>query len=1262
MSLRVLCLSTALATLSGAAMAQSVTATGDYSPSPATSPNWNLGGAILTIAETGTGTLAIDNGGTVTNGTSLVGIQAGSSGTVTVNGVGSNWSNSGDTHVGFGGTGALNIQGGGAVSSNYGFIGDIAGSDGTVTVTGQNSTWTNSSQLIVGSYGNGTLNILAGGAVSNTTGIIGNIAGGTGAVTVSGVGSIWTNSSGLSVGYFGTGTLTIENGGAVSDINGVVGYYDTSLATVSGAGSTWTHAGTLSVGLYAGGTLNISDGGFVTSVGTYIANDIGTTASVSVDGLNSRLTTSDSLLLGRNGNGSLTISNQGVVEVSNTLVIGQYITGIGTADVTGSGSALHASGYMIVGSQGAGSLTISDGGLVTVAVMLTLGDYASGVGTVTVRGVGSGLTTNSLNVGNQGSGTLTIEDGGTVSNSMAYIRAGIVSVSGAGSLWTNSNSLFVGYFGTNTVEIEDGGALSSSYAYIGFAGTGVVNVTGAGSTWTNSSTLSVGSSGDGTLTVADGGVVSSYYGYIGDSSGSSGTATVTGVGSTWTNTGALRVGYSGAGTLIVADGGVVSSYYGYIGDLSGSSGTATVTGMGSMWTNTGALRVGNSGFGRLIVSDGGTLSSGSGALGYAGGGSGVVIVTGAGSMWTNTGALTVGNSGFGTLIVADGGTVSTPTMELASYLGSGGSVYIGMGDLAGTLNTASIMGGSGNAAVNFNHADFISFAPEMAGHLRVYQYGPGETRLMGANTYDGVTTVGEGVLSAGAAHVFSANSYHYVEPDGTLALRGFSQTIAGLYNAGHVVIGGATPGAVLTVAGDYAGEDGTVYFHTALGNDASASDRLVVTGSTFGVTNVVVRNISGAGAQTVEGIKIIQVDGASDGLFHLQGNYVTEEGQQAVVGGAYAYSLFQNGISTPDDGDWYLRSKRIGGGTLYNPGDPLYESYPQVLSALTSLPTLQQRVGNRYWNGADREGQAGASEGAPDAASSGSTFTQANGLWGRIEGSTGSFDPAVSTVGATRNVDLFLMQAGADLGLYETSDGSKLIGAITGHYGRASATIGSLQGDGTIDATAYGMGATLTWYGANGVYADGQAQYSWFDSDLTSKTAGRTLASGNGGSGYALSLETGRRFALGNGMTLTPQAQLTYSDVRFDSFHDVFGALVRLDDGDSLRARLGLSLDKEQSWADVRGVRSRVHVYGIANIYYEFLDGTQTMVADMDGGNGVAFSQRDERLWGGLGVGGTYNWANDTYAIYGTASIDTALQSATDNYKLKGTAGFRVRW
>lgn len=264
--------------------------------------------------------------------------------------------------------------------------------------------------------------------------------------------------------------------------------------------------------------------------------------------------------------------------------------------------------------------------------------------------------------------------------------------------------------------------------------------------------------------------------------------------------------------------------------------------------------------------------------------------------------------------------------------------------------------------------------------------------------------------------------------------------------------------------------------------------------------------------------------------------------------------------------------------------------------------------------------------------------------------------PGSTSDTSQRDVDLWKMQSGVDFGLHEAEDGSMLIGGITVHYGQASAYVQSPDGRGDIDTTGYGVGATLTWYGASGLYVDAQAQYSWYESDLNSRTARRTMIEDNNGEGYSFSLETGKRFERGNGLTLTPQAQLIYSSVSFDRFRDALGAPVSLDDGESLRGRLGLSLDKEATWVAANGTNSRSHSYGIVNLYNEFLDGTQVDLA------GVKFTNRDDRVWGGVGVAGSYNWNNDKFSVYGEASVNTSLENVSDNYGINANAGFRVSW
>jgi len=175
----------------------------------------------LTVGASGSGTLAIQAGGTLLNERGVVGNLAGGLGTVLVTGAGSSWTNINDIVIGGLGTGVLTIQDGGTVTSAGGSIGMAAGSTGAVTVDGPGATWINGPQrgLNIGSFGMGSLTVSNGARlvnIANDTANIGNRAGSQGTVLVIGADSIWSNSSGLNIGNSGTGTLTIADGGVVT--------------------------------------------------------------------------------------------------------------------------------------------------------------------------------------------------------------------------------------------------------------------------------------------------------------------------------------------------------------------------------------------------------------------------------------------------------------------------------------------------------------------------------------------------------------------------------------------------------------------------------------------------------------------------------------------------------------------------------------------------------------------------------------------------------------------------------------------------------------------------------------------------------------------------------------------------------------------------------------------------------------------------------------------------------------------------------------
>ncbi|MDH7793930.1 autotransporter outer membrane beta-barrel domain-containing protein, partial [Ochrobactrum sp. AN78] len=60
--------------------------------------------------------------------------------------------------------------------------------------------------------------------------------------------------------------------------------------------------------------------------------------------------------------------------------------------------------------------------------------------------------------------------------------------------------------------------------------------------------------------------------------------------------------------------------------------------------------------------------------------------------------------------------------------------------------------------------------------------------------------------------------------------------------------------------------------------------------------------------------------------------------------------------------------------------------------------------------------------------------------------------------------------------------------------------------------------------------------------------------------------------------------------------------------------------------------------------------------------SGVDFDTDNDRTWGGIGLGGSYAWADNKYALYGEGSVNTGLTHFADSYNLKANAGFKVTW
>ena len=298
-----------------------------------------------------------------------------------------------------------------------------------------------------------------------------------GGLTIDG-GALTVNGLGQGVLVNG-GTLSVVNGGTLQDNADLL---VASTMVVSGSGSSVTVNGVTGVGIFAGGNVTISNGGRLNSVGGAEIDSFFDAASVTVTGSGSTWTVgATGLIVGggsTGGVGMLSISNGGQVNAAGIVAIGDQGPGTSTTTVTGSGSALTATGGLVIGQTGTtiGTLTVADGGLVS----------APGS---TIIGTGS-----TLNLGTGGlSGAIVtpaiVNDGAIVANFTDTLTVaadisgtGTLSKAGTGTLiLAGSNS----YSGGTTVT----GGLINFLA--GGLGTGTITVNGAGLQWAAGNTSDI---------------------------------------------------------------------------------------------------------------------------------------------------------------------------------------------------------------------------------------------------------------------------------------------------------------------------------------------------------------------------------------------------------------------------------------------------------------------------------------------------------------------------------------------------------------------------------------------------------------------------------------------------------------------------------------------------------------------------------------------------------------------------------------------------
>ncbi|EAA9183059.1 autotransporter-associated beta strand repeat-containing protein [Salmonella enterica] len=505
------------------------------------------------------------------------------------------------------------------------------------------------------------------------------------------------------------------------------------------------------------------------------------------------------------------------------------------------------------------------------------------------------------------------------------------------------------------------------------------------------------------------------------------------------------------------------------------------------------------------------------------------------------------------------------------------------------------------------------------------------TLILGAqNTYSGDTDVQEGALwLTETATIGSAGSAQAVNIAANAAFGGHNATVNGhvnnlgsLYfvdtftvngdvvNSSAMISGSDQPNNTLTIAGNYTGNDGHLYLNTQLGDDSSPTDKLIVTGDTAGSTTLHITNVNGLGAQTVNGIEVIEVGGQSDGDFTLYKGHVDIN--------AWTYTLKQDG------GDWYLRSESDDvpddggdvtppddggdvtppddggevtppddggdvtppddggdvsppddggdvtppddGGDVTPPDDDGDITPPDGGDVTPVAPQYRADIGvylGNQWMARNLQMQTLYDR-------EGSQYRSADGsVWMRFKAGKAESQAVNGNVDIDSDYSQF--QLGGDILTW--SDGAQsvtvglmgsYINASTDSTGNRGADGSQFSANGSVDG--YNLGLYATWFADaqshRGAYIDSWYQYGAYNNSVDNDGLS---ASRYDSAAHAVSLETGYRYDIAlsnrNTVSLTPQAQVTWQRYSADTVIDDGGTRISGQNDDSWTTRLGVRVD-----------------------------------------------------------------------------------------------------
>lgn len=361
-----------------------------------------------------------------------------------------------------------------------------------------------------------------------------------------------------------------------------------------------------------------------------------------------------------------------------------------------------------------------------------------------------------------------------------------------------------------------------------------------------------------------------------------------------------------------------------------------------------------------------------------------------------------------------------------------------------------------------------------------------------------------------------------------------------------------TQGKTLTVKGNYVGDNGQLNIRTVLGDDKSATDRLIVEGNTSGSTTVYVKNAGGSGAATLNGIELITVNGDESPADAFR------QGDARIAAGAFEYQLKQQGKN------WYLTSYQS-----VNEEDNSSEGNSE--STETPTPVLRPEAGSYVANLAaantlfvmrlnDRAGETRYIDPVTEQ-------ERSSRLWLRQIGGHNAWRDSNGQLRTTSH--RYVSQLGADLltGGFTDSDSWRL-GVMAGYardYNSTHSSVSDYRSKGSV--RGYSAGLYATWFADDiskkGAYIDAWAQYSWFKNSVKGDELAYESYSAKGAT---VSLEAGYGFALNKSFGLEaakytwifqPQAQAIWMGVDHNAHTEANGSRIENDANNNIQTRLG---------------------------------------------------------------------------------------------------------